>query len=348
MRICSKEYLDYSDVLIKPKKSFVSSRKDVCLMSSKVDAVPVMITNMDSTGTFEAAKVAQEYDMMTVLHKFYEVREIVEFFEKQDINHFGLTWISIGMSEADLVKLYHIERQLTSSWMPPILVDIANGHLKDFSNFIRKMRNQLPKHKHTIFAGNVCTKEGVRELAKAGVDGVRIGIGPGGQCLTRTTAGVGMPQLSAAIECSKEAKKHGILSIADGGIIDLADFAKALAAGADIVCAGSIFAGHDESGGDLVYDKDDKPFKEVYGMSSESAMRKNYGKKDAYRTSEGRTSLIPYRGPLKNTIEDVLGALRSTCTYTNTSKIEDLCKNTTFIKVKNRVNFAYDKYTTGK
>lgn len=348
MQICRKEYLDYSDVLIKPKKSFVSSRKDVNLMSTKVDAVPVMITNMDSTGTFEAAKVAQEYSMMTVLHKFYEVSELKEFFENQEVIHFGLTWVSIGMSDNDITRLCDLSHQLPEGWMPPILVDVANGHLKEFGDFVRKLRTYFPKYKYTIFAGNVCTKEGVRELAYADVDGVRVGIGPGGQCLTRTTAGVGIPQLSAVIECSKEAKKHGLLTIADGGIVDLADFSKALAAGADIVCAGSIFAGHDESGGELVYDKDDNPFKEVYGMSSESAMRKNYGKVDSYRTSEGRTSLIPYRGPLKNTILNVLGALRSTCTYTNTKNIQDLSKNTTFIKVKSRVNRTYEQYTTGR
>ena len=170
------------------------------------------------------------------------------------------------------------------------------------------------------------------------VDIVKIGIGPGAVCTTRLKTGVGMPQLSAIIECADAAHGVGGHIIADGGITTPGDMAKAFGAGADFVMAGSLFAGHDENPGELIEDEHGNKFKMFYGMSSQHAMEKHYGKMNTYRASEGRKLKIKYKGPLENTILDYLGGLRSTCTYINAPSIKEMAKCTTFVQVSQQVN----------
>ena len=203
-------------------------------------------------------------------------------------------------------------------------------------SFCKRVREQFPNK--IIIAGNVVTREIVEELILDGkVDVVKIGIGPGSACTTRLKTGVGMPQLSAVLECSDAAHGVGGHIISDGGITCPGDMAKAFGGGADFVMVGGQFAGHDENPGDII-EENGKQLKLFYGMSSETAQKKHYGSMAKYRSSEGRVLKIPYKGSLHNTVTDYLGGLRSTCTYINASCIKHMSKCTTFMQVNQQVN----------
>merc|ERR1711953_1270532 len=219
-----------------------------------------------------------------------------------------------------------------------ICVDVANGYSEAFVNFIRETRSKFPSH--TILAGNVVTQEMTEQLIMQGADIVKVGIGPGSVCTTRRQTGVGYPQLSAVIECADAAHGLGGRIISDGGCACPGDVSKAFGAGADFVMAGGMFAGHDQSGGDVV-EENGKKFKLFYGMSSSTAMDKHSGGVANYRASEGKTVKIPYRGDLNNTIRDILGGLRSTCTYVGAGKLKELSKRTTFIRVTQQLNTIF-------
>ncbi len=188
-----------------------------------------------------------------------------------------------------------------------------------------------------IIAGNVVTGEMVEELLLSGADIVKVGIGPGSVCTTRIKTGVGYPQLSAIIECADAA--HGLSGqiISDGGCTNPGDIAKAFGAGADFVMLGGMFAGHDECGGDVV-ERDGKRVMLFYGMSSETAMSKHSGGVADYRASEGKTVHVPYRGPVDDTVKDILGGLRSACTYVGAHQLKELTKRTTFVRVREQHN----------
>ena len=345
-----RKYLDYKDVLILPRMSSVSSRKDVNLTSvitgkrSKASFVtsPVMVTNMFHTGTIEMAnaKAVTENKISVCLHKFYSKDELIDFYK--NTAYPDNKFLSIGMSSDGLTKLKEVQKEISTRI--PILVDVANGYLYDFVKFIENVRNEFKAN--YLAAGNIATTDPLDAYVKAGVDAVRVGIGPGGQCRTRETAGVGVPQFTAVENISYHKHYYQIQVIADGGIVDYADFSKAIVAGADFVCAGSIFAGHDESGGELLQDKEDKLYKYVYGMSSEAAMKEHYGEISNYRASEGRVSKIPYKGPVENTIRNILGSMASTMTYTNCKQIVEL-QNRQYIVVQNTINRHYENNTVG-
>ncbi len=346
--LSNRQYFDYDDVLILPKPTRLNSRKDVSLIASytaprsgqTIRGVPIISANLDSTGTFAIANQLMAHHMFTALHKFYTADEIYEEFKA------GLplsnTFVTIGLSDEDLGKLELLHHHFGDRVM--ICMDVANGYTDKFLKHIAKVRALYPTN--VIMAGNVATPDILADYAAAGADIVKIGIGPGNFCRTRTTAGVGVPQLSAILDCTEEAQRLGLLTCADGGVNEFCDFAKAMAAGADFVMAGSMFAGHTESGGDLVKDGK-KKFKVTYGMSSQTAMNKYYGEVSQHRASEGRTVMVPYKGPVRNTVMDILGSLRSTMTYTNTAKIEDLYSNAELIPVKNTINLRQVASTIG-
>lgn len=169
---------------------------------------------------------------------------------------------------------------------------------------------------------------------------MKIGIGPGSVCTTRKQTGVGYPQLSAVLECADAAHGLGGHVIADGGCTCPGDFAKAFGGGADFVMAGGLFAAHDESGGELVT-IDGKQFKQFYGMSSSVAMNRHAGGVAEYRSSEGKAVVLPYKGPVAYTIRDILGGLRSACTYVGAAKLKELPKRTTFIRVSQQLNEVF-------
>jgi GMP reductase len=344
MRIEDEVKLDFKDVLIRPKRSTLSSRKEVDLnrtykfkhSGQTWTGVPIMASNMDGVGTFNMASVLQQHKMFTCLVKSYNA-DVNNFLGHQlDLNHFA---VSTGTSENDFQKLRII---LTGLNLKFICIDIANGYSEHFGDFVSKVRSEFPDK--IIIAGNVVTADMTQELILRGADIVKVGIGPGSVCTTRIQTGVGYPQLSAIIECADAAHGLGGHIIADGGCVCPGDVAKAFGAGADFVMLGGMLAGHDEGGGQKYEDFNYNPkkiFIEFYGMSSDTAMEKHSGGVAEYRSSEGRTVRIPYKGPVHHTVLDLLGGLRSACTYVGAPSLKQLSKCTTFIKVNRQINDVF-------
>lgn len=343
MKILDDVKLDFSDVLLLPKRNQYSSRSQVSLertLKFKYSTytwtgIPLIVSNMDTTGTIEMAKELQNHKVITCLHKYYTWKDIPADLNKE---YYA---VSSGIKETDLDNLDEIIKNID----PKIIcLDVANGYMSTFIEKCKSVRNKYPEK--IIIAGNICTSEGVLDLVMNGmVDIIKVGIGNGSCCTTRKQTGIGMPQLSAVIECSDTA--HGIDAhiISDGGLQVIGDFSKAYAAGADFVMSGSIFAAHKESGGELVEEKDingnSKFFKIFYGMSSTTAMNKYSGGVAKYRSSEGKTVKLEYRGPVENTILEILGGLRSSMTYLGSKKIKDIPKCATFIRVNRQLNQMY-------
>lgn len=338
--------LDFSDVLIKPKPSMLESRNDVILHTTSyasvakhnIYMVPVFASNMDHTGTIKMAYEMSAESMGTVLHKFHLESDLRFFI---DCHGHMITqnrvFISVGVSNDDMERLKWLKATFPQ-YNVPICVDIANGYSYILVDFVKEVRNLLPDS--VIMAGNVCTPEGTRNLCNAGVDIVKLGIGPGSVCTTRKMTGVGYPQLSTILECNREAKLMKRLVCADGGCQSVGDIAKAFGAGADFVMLGGMLAGHEECNGDIVH-KVDGQYKEFYGMSSEDAMKKHNGGMSGYRTAEGKKVLVPYRGGVRNTLKEIKGGLRSSCTYIGAAKLGDFSKLTTFVRVNNQLNRMY-------
>ncbi|KHN76137.1 GMP reductase [Toxocara canis] len=348
-RIEFEPKLDFKDVLLRPKRSTLKSRADVDLTreyvfrnsKKKYVGVPVVASNMDTVGTFEMAEVLAKSSLFTTIHKHYSVDEWAEFVRRIDANSQVMSQIGIssGISESDFHKLRTICEMIPE--LEYICLDVANGYSEVFVDFIRRVREQFPMH--TIFAGNVVTGEMVEELILSGADVVKVGIGPGSVCTTRKKAGVGYPQLSAVLECADAS--HGLNGhvMSDGGCTNPGDVAKAFGAGADFVMIGGLLAGHDQCGGEVI-EKGGKKYKLFYGMSSDTAMKKYHGSVAEYRASEGKTIYMPYRGDVSDTVHDLLGGLRSACTYTGATKLKELSKRATFIRVTQQTNDQYSAY----
>ena len=339
MKIESDIKLDFNDVLIRPKRSTLESRSDINLErefkfphSTQIwKGVPIIASNMDTVGTVKMYESLKEKNILTCFHKFLDVNEYPE----NDRNKYI---VSIGIRDEDFNKLEELYN-LYPEKCNLICIDIANGYIQKLVYFCQKVRMLIP---HCILiAGNVVTREMVEELIINGkVDIVKVGIGSGSVCTTRLQTGVGMPQLSCIIECADAAHGLGGHIISDGGVTCPGDASKAFGAGSDFVMLGSLLAGHEESGGDII-NENNKLYKVFYGMSSETAMNKYYGGVKNYRSSEGKKVKIEFKGPVINTINDLLGGIRSTCTYVNAKNLKDLSKCTTFMRVNNQVNKIY-------
>lgn len=344
MRVETELKLGFKDVLIRPKRSTLKSRSQVCLQRSfklkhanfEWTGVPLIAANMDTVGTFEMAEVLAKHQILTAVHKHYDTEQWRDFINQhQQILDYVM--VSSGTSEADFVKLEQV--LALDSRLRFICIDVANGYSEHFIEYLRKVRDKFPDK--AIVAGNVVTGEMVEELILSGADIVKVGIGPGSVCTTRVKTGVGYPQLSAVMECADAAHGLGGHIISDGGCSMPGDVAKAFGGGADFVMIGGMFAGHDESAGELV-ERDGKQYKLFYGMSSKTAMDKHAGGVAEYRASEGKTVEIPYRGPVENTILDILGGVRSTCTYVGAAQLKELSKRTTFIRVAEQENRIFN------
>jgi GMP reductase len=340
MRIINDVKLDFKDVLFVPKRSTLRSRSEVTTErkhtfrhSKKVwTGTPIIVANMDTVGTFEMAEAVFKQKIIVAVHKHYSITEWVAFASRSP-EVLPFVAASSGTSDRDFAMLQQIVQRVPSIGF--LCLDIANGYSEHFVAYIRKCRAHFPKM--TIIAGNVVTGDMTQQLILNGADVVKVGIGPGSVCTTRKQTGVGYPQLSAVIECSDAAHGLGGHIIADGGCKCPGDFAKAFGGGADFVMAGGIFAGHDETAGELI-EIDGNFFKLFYGMSSATAMNKHAGGVKNYRSSEGKTVRVPYRGPVSATINDILGGLRSTCTYIGARCLKELPKCTTFIRVTQQLN----------
>ncbi|XP_071251935.1 GMP reductase 1-like [Salvelinus alpinus] len=335
--------LDFKDVLFRPKRSSLKSRSEVDLRRTftfrnskkSYHGTPIIAANMDTTGTFEMAQVLSKQTLFTAMQKHYTVEEWKAFAAKfpECLEHVA---VSSGSGQADLEKLCSVLE--TVSDIRFICLDVANGYSEHFVEFVKTVRGRFPQH--TIMAGNVVTGEMVEELILAGADIIKVGIGPGSVCTTRIKTGVGYPQLSAVIECADSA--HGLKGhiISDGGCSCPGDVAKAFGAGADFVMLGGMLAGHDQCAGEVI-EKNGRKVKLFYGMSSDTAMKKHVGGVAEYRASEGRTVEVPYRGDVEATIRDILGGLRSTCTYVGAAKLKELSRRTTFIRVTQQASHMF-------
>ena len=373
MRVETDVKLDYKDVLIRPKRSTLKSRKQVQLERRftfrnfvpdfpdniedyHYSGVPIMASNMDGVGTFAMADKLAEGGIFTCLVKTYSVEALVEYFNSNMLERTNNVAMSIGTSDTDFHKLVDVQAEVCDQ-LKYVCMDIANGYSDHFAQHVRKVREAFPHI--VIIAGNVVTGEMTEELILAGADIVKVGIGPGSVCTTRIQTGVGYPQLSAVIECADAAHGLGGHIIADGGCTCPGDVAKAFAAGADFVMLGGMLAGHDEGGGDVItkiYETDEviktddnfyetvykeKQFVQFYGMSSDAANTKHFGGLKDYRSSEGREVLVPYRGSVSDTVQDLLGGIRSTCTYAGAMKLKQLSKCTTFVRCTQQFNAVY-------
>lgn len=373
MRISQTLKLDFDDVLIKPKRSTLYSRSDVQLnrefifphSQRHLTCVPIVSANMDTTGTIDMSNTLSEFNCLTCLHKHYKPEQLIDFFT----NFRPYTFYSTGISSSDVEKMSHVFGVLKErcNWgLPNVCIDVANGYSEGFVNFVKTIREKYPDI--IIMAGNVVTPEMTEELIlHGGVDIVKVGIGPGSVCTTRLKTGVGYPQLSAVMECTDAA--HGLKGhvCSDGGCRTPADICKAFGANADFVMLGGMLAGTDCCEGDWQYEWQCKTFGEddsrnklwwqpydpgyptekrkvslkFYGMSSKEAMTKHSGGVADYRTSEGKCVTLDYKGPTSDTIKDILGGIRSCCTYIGAACIKDMPKKTTFIQVTNTHNKVY-------
>tara|TARA_Y100001970_G_scaffold61036_1_gene77792 strand:- start:15064 stop:16101 length:1038 start_codon:yes stop_codon:yes gene_type:complete len=344
MRIEEEIKLDYSDVLFRPKRSTLKSRSEVDLKRkykfkySKLnwEGIPIIASNMDGVGEVAVASKLASFNMMTALTKQHNESDIKYLEKNKSINNYVA--FSCGTSKESYSRLNNLLKKNPKFQF--ICIDVANGYSENFSYFVSQVRKKHPKK--TIIAGNVVTADMTQELVLSGADIVKVGIGPGSVCTTRIQTGVGYPQLSAVLECADAAHGLGAHIIADGGCTSPGDVAKGFGAGADFVMLGGMLAGHKEGGGNII-NSDGKKYIEFYGSSSEEANEKHYGGLADYRSSEGKKVRIEYRSSLDKTVKDILGGIRSSCTYVGAPTLKQLSKCTTFVRVNNQYNDVFGK-----
>ncbi len=361
MKIEEDVKLDYSDILLVPNRSDISSRFAIKLhkVQCGYTHVPIIAANMDGVGTFEVADVLSQHHMLTALNKHYTAEEIYNYVVNKPNNVKNLIY-SMGTNPYDFEKFQtytrkireidDIERLYNGKYQIPfVCIDVANGYSKSFEDFVKTIVKEYPEYK--VIAGNVVTPEQTIRLIELGVSIVKIGIGPGSVCTTRKLTGVGYPQLSAVIECSRAADLAGGRIIADGGITCPGDASKAFAAGADYVMIGGMFAGHNEGGGETVDalgsrissvgDTGQAKFKKFYGMASKTAQTIHNGGLADYRASEGKEVLIPYRGCIENTVKELLGGIRSCATYIGAESLAEFPNKANAIRVNRQLNNVF-------
>lgn len=335
----------FKDVLIRPKRSILKSRSQVDLEHSFQfkhskycwSGISIIASNMDTVGSFSMAKELSSFNIITAIHKYYDLEDWELFVSSVSKNILKNIMVSCGTSKNDFFKIKQIF--IIAPSINFICIDVANGYSEHFVNFLKMVRDYYPDK--TICAGNVVTGEMVEELILSGADIVKVGIGSGSVCTTRIKTGIGYPQLSAVIECADAA--HGLSGqiISDGGCTVPGDIAKAYGGGADFVMLGGMLAGHTECEGKII-EKNKKKFMIFYGMSSELAMTRHIGNIAEYRATEGKSVKIPFRGDVKYSVKDILGGLRSACTYVGAARIKELTKRTTFIRVSEQENCIFD------
>jgi GMP reductase len=347
MRIENEIKLDFKDVLIRPKRSTLTTRSQVDISREfrfrhtgiQYAGIPIVTANMDTTGTFEMALALAPLGLSVALHKHYPVDDVVAFF--RGLERKSAVFYSMGIAKADEEKFHAVMKRAGTgpdAAIQYVCIDVANGYTESFVRFVQKIRDAYPQL--VIMAGNVVTGEMTEELILSGADIVKVGIGPGSVCTTRKMTGVGYPQLSAIIDCADAA--HGLEGhiCADGGCTTPGDIAKAFGGGADFVMLGGMFAGHDECAGETV-ERDGQTFQRFYGMSSRAAMDRYSGGIGEYRAAEGKEVLVPYRGPVAATAQEILGGVRSACTYVGARRLRELSKRTTFVRVTQQVNEVF-------
>ncbi len=345
MHIEHEVKLDYKDVLIRPKRSTLTSRSEVDISREFIfrhakpqyRGIPIIAANMDTIGTLAMAQALDRFALSTALHKHYAVDEYAQFFRA--LARPSAAFFSMGITRGDEEKFQQLMAAAPGA-VQYVCIDVANGYHENFVTFVTRIRTAFPDV--VIMAGNVVTGEMTEELILSGADIVKVGIGPGSVCTTRNLTGVGYPQLSAVIECADAA--HGLSGhiCADGGCATPGDVAKAFGGGADFVMLGGMMAGHDECGGEII-ERDGEKLQRFYGMSSRAAMDLYAGGVAEYRAAEGKEVLVPYRGEVARTVQELLGGVRSACTYVGARRLKELSKRTTFVRVSQQVNEIFSK-----
>jgi GMP reductase len=348
MRIEADIKLDYNDVLLRPKRSTMGSRKEVDLQRTykfrnsrkEYTGIPIMAANMQGVGTFSMAAELIRVPLFTCLDKSYQPADIWDWLNnhvhKPDLCR--NVAVSTGITDIDNERIEATLKLCRS--IQYVNIDVANGYSERFLDYVARFRDKHPEL--TIIAGNVVTADITEELLLKGADIVKVGIGPGSVCTTRIKTGVGYPQLSAVMECADAAHGLGGHIIADGGCSSAGDVVKAFGAGADFVMLGGMLAGTDQSGFDV---KDNMV--EFYGSSTTTAQEETGGVQ-GHRTSEGRIVKLPYKGPVSNVVTDILGGLRSGCTYVGANKLKNLSKCTTFVQCKSTHNTVFEDLQVGE
>ncbi len=349
------------DVTILPQISDLRSRSDVTLNFdydfhtgekywSKLTANPVIVSNLDTTGTIEVARSLYPFGIQVALHKYLSVDSLVEWFKKGESIY---SWYSMGIKVDDLHKFEEVNSKIP---ITKVHIDVANGYMTRLHDFVKEFREKFPYK--ALMVGNICTPEPIEILAKAGASIVKVGIASGGLCDTKNKASVGVPQLSAILDCYQAAKENKVYLCSDGGVKRPADIANAIAGGSSVVMVGSLFCGYDECNEDnwefeyeyytkywdgetnelctmwtqypntpLFNYTGNKRRKRllVYGMSSKIANEKYNGQMPVYKTSEGKEEWIPAKNQsVAELAHDINGSLTSTCTYTNFRRLQDL------------------------
>lgn len=369
-RIKDSIELDFCDVLFKPKRTTLNSRREANVIRNyKFKYYPqtmmscgIMASNMATTGTFAINDVLQKYQAITCLHKHYDFKNdenyqyISRNYDKEESAHNAYTFITTGLRD-NKEQLFALLADKNFK-IDKLCIDIANGYIPKLTDFVKEVREKFPNI--LIMVGNIVTGDMTQDLLLSGADIVKVGIGPGSVCTTRKLTGVGRPQLSAILECSDAA--HGVNGhiCADGGCTCAGDVAKAFGAGADFVMLGGMFAGTDEAAGEMIekniqtnelieengelhFVRKKEIFKQFYGMSSQLAQEKHFGGMACYRASEGKVVEIPYKGSIDNVIQEILGGLRSTMTYIGARQLKDIPKCTTFYRVNRQLNEIFGK-----
>lgn len=347
MRIEDEPRLDFKDVLLRPKRSTLGSRANVDLVREyrfrhsplRRPSVPIIAANMDTVGTFAMARALAIHRLHCALHKHHGLEDLIAFFSPENRAENQYSFYSLGILPSELAKFETVWSR-TGGGVEWVCIDVANGYTESFVDFVKRFRERYGSV--AIMAGNVVTADMTEALILAGVDIVKVGIGPGSVCTTRKMTGVGYPQLSAIIECADAAHGLGGQICGDGGCTVPGDVVKAFGGGADFVMLGGMLAAHDESGGELV-EQDGTVWRRFYGMSSTEAMQRYAGGVATYRAAEGKSVLLEARGPVEGTVQEILGGLRSACTYVGARKLKDLSRCTTFVRVSQQVNEVYGR-----
>ena len=345
MHIEHEVKLDFKDVLIRPKRSTLTSRAEVEVErefrfrhgAARYQGIPIVAANMDTTGTMQMAGALAKLGLSVALHKHYEPARYLQFFGALERKSAAL--FSVGITPSDEEKFHQVVDAADGA-IEYVCIDVANGYHENFVAFVRRIRTRYPRL--VIMAGNVVTGEMTEELILSGADIVKVGIGPGSVCTTRMMTGVGYPQLSAVIECADAAHGLGGHICSDGGCVTAGDIAKAFGAGSDFVMLGGMLAGHAECGGDIV-ERDGQRYQRFYGMSSKMAMDMHAGGVADYRAAEGKEVLVPYRGEVAQTVQEIIGGLRSACAYVGARRLKELSKRTTFVRVTQQANEIFAK-----
>ncbi len=320
------EGLTFDDVLVVPCKSEVKSRRDPDLSSQITKKItretPIISSNMDTVTEGAMAKAMSDLGGTGILHRFIDVEQQIKELELVKKSKTPLLAASVGIGDKGKERA----KALFDAGVELITIDIAHGHSSQMMDLTSWIKKEFPSLE--VIAGNVATPEAVRDLANAGADAVKVGIGPGSMCTTRIITGCGLPQLTAIAMCKLEAEKYNVPVIADGGIKTSGDIFKAFCAGADSVMLGSLLAGTLESPGEV------RQGKKLYrGMASRSAQDSWRGGVAKGMAPEGESHMINIKGHVESVVLELTGGVRSGMSYINAIQFSDIKENARFIKM---------------